>query len=154
MKTRPKEEPAKPELIRAAGYLRKSTAGEDESGRQRQEKSIPQQKEETIKLAAGKYEVVEWFDDPGKTGTNMRREGFQRMLARAEEQHDFQAILCDNLDRFARADYDEVCEVARQLKRAGVRWVVTAGTRRVRPRAKRQQHCRDYEVRSSRLECP
>ena len=39
---------------------------------------------------------------------------------------DFQAILCDNIDRFSRSDMDEVQEVALALNSCWVRWIVSA----------------------------
>ena len=67
--------------IKAIGYLRKSTDGES-NGKVRQEKSIPQQKREIERLAAGKYEIVGWEADPGVSGwkRGAQRPGFQRML--------------------------------------------------------------------------
>ena len=112
----PKE--SKIELIPAVGYLRKSTKGERADGSERQEKSLPQQKLEITKLADKHFEIVGWYDDPGVSGTKMARVGFQRMLERARERGDFQAVLCDNLDRFARADIDLV---PKQANAEGVR---------------------------------
>ena len=55
-------------LIPAVGFLRKSTKGERD-GKQRQEKSIDQQKEEVIKLAkAGGYQILRWYVDAGVSG--------------------------------------------------------------------------------------
>ena len=117
-------------LISAVGYLRKSTKGETADGHERQEKSMPQQRKEIELLAKGKYEIkgdADWYADPGISGwkRGAQRPDFQRMLDRAREHRDFEAILCDNIDRFSRASVDEVQEDALALKRAGVRWIVT-----------------------------
>jgi DNA invertase Pin-like site-specific DNA recombinase len=120
-----------PQLISSLGYLRKSTKGDeiDRKGRrhQRQEKSIAQQKAEIEKLAAGQYRIVGWFADEGVSGwkRGARRPDFTRMLAEAQS-HNAQAILCDNIDRFSRAAVDEVQEDVNALRKAGVRWIVTA----------------------------
>ena len=47
----------------AVAYVRKSTKGERQSGgqrRQRQEKSIEQQREEVLKHAKGRFRIVRW----------------------------------------------------------------------------------------------
>jgi DNA invertase Pin-like site-specific DNA recombinase len=114
----------------AVGYLRKSTKGErlDRHGKkqERQEKSIPQQKAEVIKLAAGRFNVVKWFEDEGISGwkREAKRPDFQRMLAEVNRLGAV-AILCDNIDRFSRASYDDVQEDSSALRKAGVRWIVT-----------------------------
>jgi len=118
-------------LIPAVGYLRKSTKGEEETKdgkrRQRQEKSIPQQKAEIEKLVAGRYEIVAWYDDPGISGwkRGAKRPGFARMMDNVERLG-AQAIVCDNLDRFSRAEFGEVQADTDKLCQRGVRWIVTA----------------------------
>jgi site-specific DNA recombinase len=47
------------------------------------------------------WEVVNVYSDPGHSGKNDRRPGFQNMIADAG-QHKFQAILFHKLDRFSR----------------------------------------------------
>lgn len=47
------------------------------------------------------WEVVGVYSDPGHSGKNDRRPGFQKMI-RDAEQHKFQAILFHKLDRFSR----------------------------------------------------
>jgi DNA invertase Pin-like site-specific DNA recombinase len=123
-----------PTLIRAIAYCRKSTKGEqvDRHGRkkERQEKSIEQQRTEIKKLARDKYEIVAWRDqDKGVSGwkRGLRRPDFNKMLNEVSELK-VEAILCDNLDRFSRASYDEVQEDVATLRRAGVRWIVTCSS--------------------------
>jgi DNA invertase Pin-like site-specific DNA recombinase len=118
-------------LIRAVGYLRKSTRGERKGAkgerRQKQEKSIPQQKEEILRLARGRYEIVKWFEDEGISGwkRGAKRPDFQRMINEAQGLG-AHAILCDHIDRFSRATYADVLDDVRELGKAGVRWIVTA----------------------------
>ncbi len=118
-------------LVPAVGYLRKSTRGERKGGngerRQKQEKSIPQQREEITKLARGRFAVVKWFEDEGVSGwkRGAKRPDFQQMMSEVSSLG-AQAVLCDNIDRFTRATYDDVMEDVRALRKAGVRWVVTA----------------------------
>ena len=61
-KGKPKES-----LPKSLGYLRKSTKGTS-NGKQRQEKSIAQQKAEITKLVRNRYEVVAWYEDDGISG--------------------------------------------------------------------------------------
>jgi DNA invertase Pin-like site-specific DNA recombinase len=110
----------------AVAYLRKSTKGERD-GREKQEKSLAQQRAEIIKLARGRFRIVKWFEDEGISGwkRGAKRPDFQRMIAEASSLG-AKAILCDNIDRFSRATYDDVHEDTRELRKAGVRWIVTA----------------------------
>jgi DNA invertase Pin-like site-specific DNA recombinase len=110
----------------AVAYLRKSTRG-DRGGREKQEKSLAQQREEIIKLARGRFEVLQWFEDEGVSGwkRGAKRPDFQRMIAEARALG-ARAILCDHIDRFSRATYDDVHEDVRELRKAGVCRIVTA----------------------------
>ncbi len=95
-------------LIPAYGYLRKSRKGKGQNGREKQEKSIPQQKREITKLAKEYgYEITgtDWFIDEGVKGwipTDDKPE-FSRMLTATREQRIAKAVLCDDIDRFSRA---------------------------------------------------
>ncbi len=116
-------------LMPAAGYLRKSTAGEGKEGKERQEKSIPTQKAEIEKLAKAEgYKIVRWYADPGISGwkRGVKRPDFTRMIAEAQQLRDIQAIVCDDIDRFSRADMDEVQADVFALKQAGVQYIITA----------------------------
>lgn len=129
VKGRSKEMSKTNKLIPAAGYLRKSRKGENKDGSEVQEKSIPQQKKEITKLAEREgFRIVRWYADPGVSGwkRGAKRPDFHKMLTDADEHGDFQAVLCDNVDRFSRAEVDAVQEDARQLRMAGVRWIVSA----------------------------
>ncbi len=115
--------PPPPKLIPAVAYLRRSTSGKGKDGKERQEKSISQQRKEIEEQIRGKYEITEdgWYIDDGKTGTTLDRKGFQQMLARAKDRRDFECIVCDHTDRIARAGFDDVYPVVIALKAAGVR---------------------------------
>lgn len=114
-------------LPKALGYLRKSTKGERADGRERQEKSISQQKTEINKLVRGRFEIVAWFSDEGVSGwkRGANRPNFQKMLEEAKG-HGAEAIVVDNIDRFSRAAVGDVQADANSLRQAGVRWIVTA----------------------------
>lgn len=86
-------------MIRAAAYARFS------SDNQRDE-SIDAQLRAIHKFAAEKgYQIVEEYIDRAKTGTNDRREDFQRMI-RDSDTGDFEVVIVHKLDRFARKRYD------------------------------------------------
>ena len=130
MATRKRTKKAKKaKLIPAVGYLRKSTKGKAQNGRQRQENSLPRQKQEVFALAEGKYEIVAWFEDDGISGTKMgaKRPGFDNML-RSVKRLGAKAIICEKVDRFSRASLKEVRKAGDDLVDAGVQWVVTRGT--------------------------
>lgn len=98
-------------LIPAVGYLRKSTKGEKANGRERQEHSIEQQRGEIEKLAKQHgYLIIRWYSDEGISGWKRdgKRPQFDQMLRDAKDRGDFKAVLCDDLDRFSRADVMEV----------------------------------------------
>lgn len=119
----------KKKLIPAAGYLRKSRKGNNPDGTEVQEKSISQQKQEIKELAKREgFKVFKWYADPGVSGwkRGTKRPDFTKMLDEASRDRNFEAVLVDNVDRFSRAQVDEVQEDARHLRKAGVRWIVSA----------------------------
>jgi site-specific DNA recombinase len=101
-------------LIKAVGYLRRST--------DRQEKSLPEQQAE-VQAYADKsgYRVVHWYQDDAISGdaTDERR-GFLAMIADAVQRGDFRAILCWDKSRFGRFDSLELGFYAHQLRLADV----------------------------------
>jgi site-specific DNA recombinase len=109
--------------IAAAGYLRKSTKGKNASGKERQEKSLDQQRREITELAKGRYRIVRWYVDEGVSGwkRNGKRPQFDQMLTDAKERRDFQVVLCDDLDRFSRAEVMEVFSDLSTLSTAGIK---------------------------------
>ena len=119
----------KQELIPAVGYLRKSTKGKLQDGSHRQEASLKRQKEVILEIAKGRYDIIAWFEDDGISGTKMglKRPGFDLMI-RSVKELGAKAVVCEKLDRFARAKRREVERAADALIEAGVKWVVTRGT--------------------------
>ena len=112
-------------LTPAVAYLRKSTKGLRPDGKERQEKSISQQRAEIQKLAAGRYQIIRWLSDEGVSGWKRdgKRPQFDQLLREARERADFTAILCDDLDRFSRAEVMEVFADLSSLAAAGVRTI-------------------------------
>jgi site-specific DNA recombinase len=109
--------------IPAVAYVRKSTRGQRTDGREKQEKSLPVQREEVYKLAREKgCHILRLYEDEGISGWKREaaRPGFARMLADARERHDFKAIVVDDMDRFSRADAMDVISDVRDLNKAGV----------------------------------
>ena len=102
-------------MIRAAAYARFS------SDNQRDE-SIDAQLRAIHKFAQDNgFEIVAEYIDRAKTGTNDRREDFQRMIADSASG-DFEAVIVHKLDRFARSRYDSAF-YKRTLKTNGVQLV-------------------------------
>jgi DNA invertase Pin-like site-specific DNA recombinase len=110
------------ELIPAAAYVRKSTKGTRCDGKERQEKSIEQQREEVLKHARGRFRIIRWYEDEGVSGWKREaaRPGFARMLADAKDQRDFRAVVCDDADRFTRASWRKAVRDVDDLAEAGV----------------------------------
>jgi site-specific DNA recombinase len=108
-------------LIPAVAYIRKSSKGV-RKGKQKQEKSLQQQREEVFKHAHGRFRILRWYEDEGISGwkRDAARPGFARMLADANDRHDFRAIICDDMDRFSRADVRKVFRDIDDLAEAGV----------------------------------
>ena len=63
--------------------------------------------------------IIREYIDRAQTGTNDNREQFQKMIADSDKQC-FQAVLCYQLDRFARNRYDSAMNKAK-LKKNGVK---------------------------------
>jgi DNA invertase Pin-like site-specific DNA recombinase len=113
-------------LTPAVAYVRKSTRG-TRDGHEKQERSLAAQRAEIAKLARGRFEILKWFEDDGKSGwkRGAARPDFTRMLS--EVRHlGATAIVCDNIDRFTRAEYGDVMEDATALRKAGVSEILTA----------------------------
>ncbi len=106
--------------IRAVLYLRMST--------DRQETSIPDQREAVTKLAAKLgYVIVREYKDEGISGDDTeRRRGFQQMLADARQLGDFDCVLCWDQDRFGRFDPLEAGYWIKPLRDHGI-WLETVG---------------------------
>ena len=100
-------------MIRAAAYARYS------SDNQRDE-SIDAQLRAIHKFAnENGYQIVSEYIDRAKTGTNDRREEFQRMIQDSDDG-DFEVVIVHKLDRFARTAIEGVHTV-RELFDRGVK---------------------------------
>ncbi len=102
-------------MIKAVAYARYS------SDNQRDE-SIDAQLRAIHKFAdENGYQVVREYIDRAKTGTNDRREEFQRMI-RDSDDGDFEVVIVHKLDRFARKRYDSAI-YRKALEENGVKLV-------------------------------
>jgi site-specific DNA recombinase len=99
--------------IRCVRYARYS------SDNQREESITAQLRAEDAYIARKGYLCVGTYIDEEKTGTNDRREGFQRMIADAKMGL-FDVVIIHKINRFARNRYDSAI-YKRELKRNGVR---------------------------------
>jgi DNA invertase Pin-like site-specific DNA recombinase len=86
-----------------------------------QEDSIERQQSQVRPFAEKNgYTIVRTYTDEGIGGDEIaKRKGFQQMLRDAQAGH-FQAILCDDKDRFGRFDSIDLGEVVAPLRRKGV----------------------------------
>jgi DNA invertase Pin-like site-specific DNA recombinase len=126
MTTRTKQDQDQ-DVIPAVAYLRKSDKGKrlDRKGqqRQKQEKSIEQQREEVIKLAQRRgFDIIRWYEDEGISGwkRDAARPGFAQMLADARNRRDVQAIVTDDANRFSRASWRKCVRDVDDLADAGI----------------------------------
>ena len=86
-------------MRKAALYARFSSNNQRDESIDAQERAIRKYAEEND------IEIVEEYIDRAKTGTNDRREEFQRMR-RDSDTGDFEVVIVHKLDRFARKRYD------------------------------------------------
>jgi site-specific DNA recombinase len=88
----------------------------------KQEDSPERQRSQITPYADHKgYEVVREYLDEGIAGDQLgKRKQFVQLLKDAERGH-FDVILCDDKDRFSRADSIDQGEIIAPLRRAGVR---------------------------------
>ena len=93
-------------MIRAAAYARYSSDN---------------QRDESIDAHENGYQIVSEYIDRAKTGTNDRREEFQRMI-RDSDDGDFEVVIVHKLDRFARKRYDSAI-YRKALEENGVKLV-------------------------------
>jgi DNA invertase Pin-like site-specific DNA recombinase len=98
----------------------------------RQETSIPDQREAVAKLAKSRgYAVIREYTDEGISGDDTeRRTGFRQMLADAERLGDFAAVLCWDQDRFGRFDPLEAGYWVKPLRDRGI-YLETVGQGRI-----------------------
>jgi DNA invertase Pin-like site-specific DNA recombinase len=102
-----------PQLLRAVAYYRMSD--------DRQENSIERQRSQVVPYAdKNGYAIVREYIDLGISGSEVaKRKEFQRMLRDAQAGA-FDAILCDDKDRFGRFDSIDSGEIIAPLRRKGV----------------------------------
>ena len=98
-----KNGPPASKRLRAAGYIRNSTDGQDDL-------LSPEAQSTRIERFADRYEadVLEFFDDIAISGASVqRRSGFLRMIAKATSpEHPFDMIIVYDLSRFTRNTRD------------------------------------------------
>lgn len=101
-----------PQKIRAVGYCRFS------SDMQREESIDAQKRFISIYAAQNNYEIIHFYCDRAKSGKNMNRPEFQKMM---EDSHNggFQAIIVHKLDRFSRNTVDTLSTID-ELKSRGI----------------------------------
>jgi DNA invertase Pin-like site-specific DNA recombinase len=106
-------EPEDDGLIPAVGYLRMSD--DDQEG------SIEQQRAVIVAWAAGRYRIIRWYIDAGKSASKdpEKRVEFRRMILDSGKG-EFRAIVCWKSNRFARQDSQEGAADKLALRRAGV----------------------------------
>ena len=109
--------------IRAAAYYRMSD--------DRQENSIDRQAGQVVPYAEKNgYNIVAVYEDLGITGSEIAgRKGLRRMLRDAQSGK-FEAILCDDKDRFGRFDSIDMGEIIAPLRRKGIHINTVAQGRR------------------------
>jgi DNA invertase Pin-like site-specific DNA recombinase len=109
-----RKEPVMADTIRAVAYYRMSD--------ERQENSIDRQRSQVQPYAERHgYQIIREYVDEGIAGDEERkRKAFMRMLADAERK-EFQVILCDDKDRFARFDTIDQGYYVKPLRDRGIR---------------------------------
>ena len=109
-------------LIPACGYIRMSSAQQEDS---------PEQQREQIEEYAAEhgYRIVRWYEDLGISGDDSKkRTGFRQMICDAENDCDFEVIITWKTDRFGRFDSLEAGKWITPLRESGVKLVtVTEG---------------------------
>lgn len=97
-------------------YSRVSTKDQAEAGRS------PKDQPKICKRFAleNGYKIVGFFEDKGKTGTNMKRPGLQDMLMRCQEDKDIGAVIVQDTDRLARNPNDHLT-IKAVLAKAGTK---------------------------------
>ncbi|MHB9065999.1 MAG: recombinase family protein [Pirellulaceae bacterium] len=114
----------KAKQLRAAVYRRQSTTGEghQEGSVERQEQQIARLiKHERFTVAPARRYV-----DQGISGWKRgdRRPAFYRMMNDIKKHKDVDVLLCDQFDRFSRADFYDVTEDVNTLRKAGVQKIM------------------------------
>ncbi len=102
-------------MIKAVAYARFSSENQRDESIEAQLRAIHKFADENG------YEINEEYIDRAKSGTNDRREEFQRMIADSA-LGDFEVVLIHKLDRFARNRYDSAL-YKRELRGNGVQLI-------------------------------
>ena len=97
----------------AVAYARYSTIGQNEQSPEQQFKVCGEYAERNG------YNIIEYYQDDAKTGTNDNRPDFQRMIADSRAKQ-FQYVIVYKLDRFSRDRYDSAHYKAK-LKKNGIK---------------------------------
>jgi DNA invertase Pin-like site-specific DNA recombinase len=97
----------------AVCYARYSSHGQNEQSPEQQFKVC-----EEYAARCG-YNIIDYYQDDAKTGTNDNRPDFQRMIADSRARQ-FQYVIVYKLDRFSRDRYDSAHYKA-MLKKNGVK---------------------------------
>lgn len=110
-------------LKRAVIYLRVSTAGQVNTGRDAEGFSIPAQREACLRKAeALDALVVDEYVDAGESARSADRRELQRMLARLAELRDVDYVIVHKVDRLARNRTDDV-NINLAIRQAGAQLV-------------------------------
>ena len=106
----------------AVAYLRRSTKD--------QAQSLSRQRAEIERVAKERgIQILRWYQDDGVSGTeDLLREGFQSLIADAEQKRDFNVVFVYEWSRFARLGVYETGIWINRLRKAGVRIEAIAGS--------------------------
>ena len=102
-------------MTTAFGYVRASTQEEVKQG------SNERQKEILINFFKAKSWDYQIYEDKGKTGANMERDGFKRMLEDIEKEKPY-AVVVAKIDRYARSLIDLLTSI-QVLEQKGIGFI-------------------------------
>ena len=103
------------EKITVFGYVRASTQEEVKQGSNERQKDI----------LANFFKAKDWdyriYEDKGKTGANMEREGFKKMMLDVEKEKPY-AVVVAKIDRYARSLIDLLNSI-QELEQKGIGFI-------------------------------
>ena len=102
-------------MTTAFGYVRASTQEEVKQG------SNERQKEILVNFFKAKDWDYQIYEDKGKTGANMERDGFKRMLDDIEKEKPY-AVVVAKIDRYARSLIDLLNSI-QDLEQKGIGFI-------------------------------
>jgi DNA invertase Pin-like site-specific DNA recombinase len=109
--------------LRAAIYIRVSTAGQVDTNRDGEGFSIPGQREACLKKIEDLGAVfVDEYVDAGESARSADRPKLQELLVRLEMERDLDLVVVHKVDRLARNRADDV-QITLAIKKAGARLV-------------------------------